>query len=96
MASWLGLGLGLGLELFLGLGQFSSGVVVLEPLLVWGVFNIIYNGKEIEQHAKAKYLGYLLDGSLSGESMNLNIIDKINSRLKLLLRQNRFLTPPCT
>ena len=26
--------------------------------------------------------------------MALNVIDKINSRLKFLLRQNRFLTPP--
>ena len=30
----------------------------------------------------------------SGESMALNGIDKINSRLKFLHRQNRFLTPP--
>ena len=30
----------------------------------------------------------------SGESMALNGIDKIDSRLKFLHRQNRFLTPP--
>ena len=30
----------------------------------------------------------------SGESVALNGIDKINSRLKFLHRQNRFLTPP--
>ena len=35
----------------------------------------------------------VLDESLSGESMALNLIDKINSRLKFLHRQNCFLTP---
>ena len=35
-----------------------------------------------------------LDKSLSGESIDLNVVDKINSRLKFLHRQNRFLTPP--
>ena len=56
--------------------------------------NIVYNGIEIKQHAKVKYLGCILDESLSGESMALNVIDKINSRLKFLHRQNRFLTLP--
>ena len=56
--------------------------------------NIVYNGIEIKQHAKVKYLGCILDESLSDESIALNVIDKINSRLKFLHRQNRFLTPP--
>ena len=56
--------------------------------------NIVYNGIEIKQHAKVKYLGRILDESLSGESMALNVIDKINSRLKIVHRQNRFLTSP--
>ena len=56
--------------------------------------NIVYNGIKIKQHAKVKYLGCILDESLSGESMTLNIIDNINSQLKFLHRQNRFLTPP--
>ena len=56
--------------------------------------NIVYNGIEIKQNAKVKYLGSILDETLSGESMALNIIDKINSCLKFLHRQNRFLTPP--
>ena len=54
--------------------------------------NIVYNGIEIKQHAKVKYLGCILDESLSGESMALNVINIINSRLKFLHRQNRFLT----
>ena len=52
--------------------------------------NIAYNDIEIKQHAKVKYLGYILDESLSGESMALNFIDKINSSLKFLHRQNCF------
>ena len=52
--------------------------------------NIVYNGIEIKQHVKVKYLGCILDESLSCESMALNVIDKINSRLKFLHRQNVF------
>ena len=52
------------------------------------------NGIEIKQHAKFKYLECILDEGLSGKSMTFNVIDKINSRLKFLHRQNRFLTPP--
>ena len=55
--------------------------------------NIIFNGIEIKQHAKVKWLGCILDESLSGESMALNVIYKINSCPKFLHRQNCFLTP---
>ena len=58
--------------------------------------NIVYNGIGTKQHAKVKHLGCILHESLSGESMALNVIDKINSHLKFLHRQNRFLTPPLT
>ena len=40
--------------------------------------NIVYNGTEINQYAKVKYLVCILDQCLSGESMALNIIDKVN------------------
>ena len=58
------------------------------------MLNTVYNGTEIKQHAKGKYLGCILEERLSGESMALNIIDKIISHLKFLHRQNWFLTPP--
>ena len=57
------------------------------------VLNIVYNGTEIKQYEKVNYLGCILDQSLSGESMALNVIDKVNSHLKFLHRQTRFLTP---
>ena len=56
--------------------------------------NILCNGTAIKQYEKVKYLGCILDQSLSGESMALNVIDKVNSPLKFLHRRNRFLTPP--
>ena len=57
------------------------------------VLNIVYNGIGIKQYEKVKYLGCVLDQSVSGESVALNVIDKVNSRLKFRHRQNRFLTP---
>ena len=54
----------------------------------------MYNGTEIEQYAKVKNLGFILDQSLSGESMALNVIDKVNSSPKFLHWKNGFLTPP--
>ena len=51
----------------------------------------MYSGIEIKQFEKVKYFGYVLDQSISGESMALNVIDKVNSRLKFLHKQNRFL-----
>ena len=53
--------------------------------------SIVYNGIEIKQFEQVKYLGCVLDQSLSGDLMALNVIDKVNLRLKFLRRQNRFL-----
>ena len=46
--------------------------------------NIVYNGIEIKQHVKGKYLGCNLDESLSGESMALNVINNVISGLTFL------------
>ena len=42
---------------------------------IWNAksLNIVHNG--IETFSKVKYLGFILDGSLSGESMALNVIE---------------------
>ena len=40
------------------------------------------------------YLGCVLDETMSGETMVLRVIEKINSRLKFLYRKNRFLDFP--
>ena len=44
-------------------------------------------------NSKVTYLGCILDETISGESMALKVINKINSRLKFIHRKNKFLTP---
>ena len=57
--------------------------------------NIVYGSNvKIKQYTKVTYLGCILDESLSGESMALHVLNKINSRLRFLYRQNRFLNKP--
>ena len=46
--------------------------------------NIKYEDKQIKQHSKVKYLGCLMYEKMSGESMALNVIPKINNKLKFL------------
>ena len=53
--------------------------------------NIQYKDIHIKQYSKVTYLGCILDETLSGDSMALHVINKINSRLKFLYRQNKFL-----
>ena len=55
--------------------------------------NINYKNIQIKQHSKVTYLVYISDETMSGESMALKVIHKINSRLKFLHRKNKFLTP---
>ena len=53
--------------------------------------NIVYANIKIKQYAKVTYLGCILDESWSGELMVLCVLNKINSRLRFLYRQHRFL-----
>ena len=39
---------------------------------------------QIKQHSKVKYLGYLMDETMFGEAMALNVIHKIHNKLKFL------------
>ena len=52
--------------------------------------NIVYGNVKIKQYTKVTYLGCILDESLSGESMALHVLNKINSRLRFLYRQNSY------
>ena len=54
--------------------------------------HIKYGDIQIKQHSKVKYLGCLLDETMSGEAMALNVVNKINNKLKFLYRKNIFLT----
>ena len=53
--------------------------------------NIKYGDIQIKQHSKVKYLGCMLDETMSGETMALSVINKINNKLKILYQKNRFL-----
>ena len=53
--------------------------------------NIQYNDSEIKQYSKVTFLTCILDETLSGESKNITVINNINSLLRFLYRQNRFL-----
>ena len=46
--------------------------------------------KKSKQYSKVTYLGCNLDETLSGESMATHVINKVNSRLRFLYRQNKF------
>ena len=52
---------------------------------------IKFNNIQIKQHSKVTHLGFILDETMSEESMALKVINKINSRLKFLHRKNKFL-----
>ena len=47
---------------------------------------------EIKKHFKVKYLGCLMDETMSGEAMALNVIHKIKNKLKFRCRKKLFLT----
>ena len=44
--------------------------------------NIKYQDIEIKHHSQVTYLGCLMDETMSGQPMALNIINKINEELK--------------
>ena len=53
--------------------------------------NTVYGNLKIKQYTKVTYLDCILDESLSEESTALHVLNKINSRLRFLYIQNRFL-----
>ena len=55
--------------------------------------DITYRDIKIHQHEKVSYLGCILDDTLNGESMALNVLNKINCWLAFLYRKQKFLTP---
>ena len=47
----------------------------------------------IKQYRMVEYLDCCLDANLSGESMKMKFLRKINTKLQFLYRQNEFLNP---
>ena len=52
--------------------------------------NITYNNKRIKQYRMAEYLGCCRDANLSGKSIAMKSLRKINTKLQFLYRQNEF------
>ena len=55
--------------------------------------NIKCKDVNTKQHSEVTYLGFALDKTMSGESITLKVINKINRKLKLICSKNRFLSP---
>ena len=51
--------------------------------------NIKYGNIQIKQHSKVKYLGCMLNETMSGETMALSVIDKINKKAKISLSKKQ-------
>ena len=54
-------------------------------------FSVSCNSHDITRSNKVKYLGLVIDNTLSGESIVQNIISKVNGKLKFLYRHNNCL-----
>ncbi len=54
---------------------------------------ITYGNITLTQYKSVAYLGCELDEKNTGESMALDVIKKVNGRLKFLWRKHKFLTP---
>ena len=68
--------------------SFKRNLKLVEEL------DIRYKEIKIKQHKHVNYLGCMLNETTSGETMDLRVIGKINSRLKFLYRKNRCLDVP--
>ena len=55
--------------------------------------NITHNGIKVSQHKEIKYLGCIFYEKATGEKMAIQVIKKINGRLKFLWRKQKFLSP---
>ena len=56
--------------------------------------NIQYKGKKGKQYSKVTYLGCTFDETLFRESTAIHVINKVNSRLRFIYRQNKFFDIP--
>ena len=52
--------------------------------------SIRYGDIRIKRYSKVKHIGCLLDETISGEAMELDIVNKINNKLKFLHHKNSF------
>ena len=83
-------------KLSIHFGEDKRKSILFAPLNKYKKFckvNISYGSLKVKQYLEVTCLGYILDESLSGESMALNVVSKIKKRLKFLYLKNQFLSP---
>ena len=83
-------------KLSIHFGEDKTKSVLLAPLnkcKKLRKLNISYGSLKIKQYSEVTSLSCILDESLSGESVTLNVVSKMNTRLKVLYRKNKFLSP---
>ena len=83
-------------KLSIHFGEDKTKSVLLAPLnkcKKLRKLNISYGSLKIKHYSEVTSLSCILDESLSGESVALNVVSKMNTRLKVLYRKNKFLSP---
>ena len=80
-------------KLSIHFGEDKTKCIILSRDKNLGDLNITYNNNRITQYQMVEYLGCCLDADMSGESVAMKSIKKINTKLQFLYKQNEFLTP---
>ena len=83
------------IKLSIHFGEDKTKSILFAPLIKCKKLrklNITYGSLKIKQYSKVTYLGCMLNESLPGESMALNVVSKINTHLKFLCLKNKFLS----
>ena len=87
------------------LTSFRQGVILLPPTppqnellkgpprLGWREVNLSFASHSIKQLETVEYHDCQLDSNLSGETMASIVLKKINTKLKFMYQQSRYLTP---
>ena len=82
-------------KLSIDFGEDKTKSILFDPLnkcKKLRKLNISYGSLKIKQYSEVTNLGCILDESLSGESVALNVVSKINTRLKFLSKRQIFVT----
>ena len=80
-------------KLITNFGVDKTKSILLSPLnkcKKLSKLNMSYGSLKIKQYSEVTYRGFILDKYLSGESMALNVVSKINTRLKFSIEKTNF------
>ena len=56
------------------------------------MLNVSYKHHIIKQYHTVEYLACNLGSNLSGKSITMKVLKKVNAKIKFLYRQNKYLT----